>query len=100
MAWPQDAYVGQEIVCVDARPCPCCNTCEVKQDHNYKIKAISPPDIRGYIGIIVHGVHCMYHEWGFAHVRFRPLQSTSTGFAILRSILTNPKKEIVKETAE
>lgn len=93
MSWPQDAYVGQKVVC-----------------HNMNGIANSwhrnEPLIVGHIYIIKElniGAHTgsLYFRvddgtprlWDHRH--FRPIQSTSTGYAILAK-LQNPSNHRVR----
>lgn len=107
MDWIKTAYVGQRVVCIfdgnldghggfDGTP--------IKAGKAYAIREIGI-DVLGCAGIKVTGAQLDFIGWGpkmpsftdgfWVAIRFRPLQSTDTGMAILRAILNQPHLERV-----
>lgn len=88
MAWPQDAYVGQPIICINSSftrygGIPVSLT----EGQIYHIREMDPtPDKRGGLAFYLQEANSIYY-WH----RFRPLQSTATGYSILAKLL-QPKE--------
>lgn len=89
MPWPQDAYVGQKVVCVDKCYDSVTKTTilpnevvEIERIHaspmgiSFEIKGRPSPEN-------------LLHYAGFAYCAFRPLQSTTRGMSTLTALL-NP----------
>ncbi len=90
-SWPQNAYVGQKVVCVQFGPCCCgCNSKELIVNSIYVIASIR--EAYGEIGFELIGIKTPKNHLGFSYKWFRPAQSTDTGMAILKELLINPHK--------
>lgn len=91
--WPQNAYVGQKVVCI--------------KDTQFITKGLlKSPLLKGIVytidGIWDNGklislteIKCPCSDPNCAQyliTRFRPVQSTDTGIAILKELLINPHK--------
>jgi hypothetical protein len=101
--------IGQKVVCVDTTTSlPGSNglwhpDCDVPvQGEVYTVRAVGAK-ARGLLGIKLKEIVCVAHTNGvlcrdefYWAARFRPLveSKTSTGMAILESILANPKQKI------
>jgi|SRR5690606_34016718 len=92
-SWPQNAYVGQKVVCVDVVPQRGCrDDLPLKLGEVYTIR---------WLGFYL-GDRCLRLEEctrpdslpepdrPMLLRRFRPVQSTDTGMSILKELLINP----------
>lgn len=93
MTWPQDAYVGQKVVCVkdDPPPNPWHRQFPVVKGQVYTIHSIEVMRMFPYVCFRIDSSRRL---WG--HDNFRPVQSTETGMSVLRALLTPLK---IKEKA-
>ena len=94
MPWPQDAYVGQEVVCVlfDEKITydTICRAHPLVVNETYRILEITAQTNRVYFRVQNLPP---FRIWWLSH-QFRPIQSTKTGMSILRGLLV-PNKELV-----
>lgn len=92
MTWPQDAYVGQKVVCIffDA---------EKTQDSMCRKYPIVKDEVYTILDITIHKDKLFFKVqdnlsvlrlWWLAY-QFRPVQSTKTGMKILTEILLTQK---------
>lgn len=100
MAWPQDAYVGQEVVCTfldtSITKNRSCLAYPIIKDEIYTILDITSQNGKLYFRVqdLNH-----YRIWWLSH-QFRPvtLRSTETGMEILRK-LQDPQNHKHRENA-
>lgn len=92
MAWPQDAYIGQKVICINDE-----HTNLVKKGNVYIIKSIFDVYIEpDHFEMPLSGNFPPPH--GMFISRFRPVQPISTGFALLTALL-NPANHRHREDA-
>lgn len=94
MGWPQNAYVGQKVVCVNSIPHPN-DPCPYNNPEINKIYTIDKVYIVDGDVVMIELKEIMWKgndNWysGFQASFFRPVQSTEKGMEILRGLL-NPK---------
>ena len=86
MTWPQDAYIGQKVVCINNKNLVYPGGKPLILNQIYTIGEIDP-NCGGVVGFLILELHeegDRLYWW-----RFRPVQSTETGMEILRK-LQNP----------
>lgn len=93
MGWPQNAYVGQKVVCIDNStvPNPWHNKHPLVLNEVYTILAI---DVLPRLNIIHFQIDNSMRLWSYD--KFKPVQSTESGMKVLNAILKNvdaPVKE-------
>lgn len=85
MPWPQNAYVGQKVVCIDGTRPYCLlysDGIQPQIDCKYTIVKIGPYHDEIHVDIAELPKYSpKYCDWNIS--RFRPLQSTSTSYSLL-----------------
>lgn len=102
MGWPQNAYIGQKVICVNMDGVTNFIHLQypLKINKIYKIDNIECDPKRGSLYFMVHPYDGLPNTYWLAS-QFRPVQSTEKGMKILRGLLNpaNHKKELDLETA-
>jgi len=94
MAWPQDAYVGQKVVCVRFNQCWCgCDSNALKINEVYTIKEIVVQD--NIVGFLVKEVEISPNHIAFFSHWFRPVVSRPTSISIFTAMLGPRQKETI-----
>ncbi len=105
-SWPQNAYVGQKVVCIKTwylslgrgrgdEIGPIRGNLYTIRKIGYGLNLAYPNKIQIHLMEIINpqlNYTCGLFESAFDISRFRPVQSTDTGMEVLHSILNNPTK--------
>ena len=86
IGWPQTAYVGQKVVCVEAVD-------SLKKGAIYEIAFVGR-DMYGVVGFMLNNIPPNSGYTGFKASRFRPLRDTTHQVEALKR-LCNPTPEAV-----